>query len=424
MLTEDSICNALPQSAMYRLNDGKGLTLEVLPTGQKFWRWRFKLTPDAQKRLGRKSADSAIRLGEWPMMSLAQAREKRAEGAALAKNGMDPAEVFGRSRSSRERPDVKAAEKDFEKIASAWHEMQAKDSTSDKYKKVLSYRLNKYIVPAFKGRPIDEIKPLEVLNACRRIQDEGNVETAHRVMSMISAIFRYGAILGYVANDPTTVLRGTLATAQTNHFSSIQSPEKLGQFYEAITAYTGSEIIKNALRVLVLTFPRPTEIRHMEWSEIDFDARLWRIKAEKMKMKRPHVVPLSTQVLEIIHFMQELTGKGIYVFPSPRSWTGTRPMSDMALVVAMRAMGYGQDEVCAHGFRHTASTMLNESQLFHSDAIERQLAHVEANKVRGTYNFAEYLDERRNIMQWWADMITAKAAECRMKAQKNREEIS
>ena len=204
------------------------------------------------------------------------------------------------------------------------------------------------------------------------------------------------------------------------HFSSIQDKSLLGEFYVAIESYTGSEVMKAALRFLVLNFPRPGELRHAEWSEFDFDTKMWSISAEKMKMKRPHVVPLGTHSMALLEALRPLTGHGRYVFPSPRSRAGSVPLSDMALNVAMRAMGYEQAEVSGHGFRHTASTMLNESRLWSPDAIERQLAHVDGNKVRETYNAAEYLDERKLMKQWWEDFVIEQVAAAKKKVEKKR----
>ena len=392
-ITDSAARNAKPQEKAYRIKDEHGLYLEVRPSGMKSWRLRYYSN----------GKEGIMTLGEYPLLSCQEARLKRDEIRRKLMDGASPSEIAAPKQ---------AAVPTFEEVAREWLKEQVKNGNHEKkYIDVINGRLKNYTLPEFGDKPINEIAPLDLLRLAQKIRDFGRSDTSRRVHSICGQVFRYAILLGVIDNDPTYALRGALPPVNGGHFASIQDPLTLGRFYIAIDSYTGSATIRAALRFLVLTFPRPGELRHLEWAEIDWKERLIRLPAEKMKMKRPHLVPISEQVLAILEKQKEFTGNGVYVFPSPRNYTGTKPMSDAALVVAMRAMGYEQNEVSAHGFRHTASTMLNGSGLWSADAIERQLAHVEANKIRGTYNMAQYLDERRRMMQWWADKVDALAAE-------------
>jgi integrase len=240
------------------------------------------------------------------------------------------------------------------------------------------------------------------------LEGHGTIETAHRVHQIIGQIFRYGVATGRATRDPSADLRGALQAVKEKHFASITDTKQLGGLLRAIDSYTGSITVRVALQLQAYVFVRPGELRHAEWSELalESDKKEWRIPAEKMKMKQyVHVVPLSIQAISLFERMKDISGHGRYIFPSARTRSGSRPLSDAALVAALRAMGYSGEEMSAHGFRHTASTLLNESGLWSGDAIERQLAHVDRNRVRAVYNAAEYLPERRRMMQWWADYL-------------------
>ena len=390
-ITEFAARGAKPADKAYRIKDEHGLYLEVRPSGMKSWRLRYYFN----KKPG------IVTLGEYPLITIREARKKRDEIRKKIMEGISPA--------AQEEEPAKAMS--FREAAEEWLSEQIKNGARDaKYIEVTKGRLNNYILPEFGEKPIADVTPLDLLRLAQKVRDFGHSDTARRLIYICGQVFRYAALLGLVTQDPTYALRGALPPLEGKHFASIQDAATLGRFFMSIDVYTGSATIKAALRFLVLTFPRPRELRYLEWCEVDFDERLIRMPAEKMKMKRPHVVPLADQVFDLLRTQREFTGHGRYVFPSPRCYTATRVMSDAALIAAMRGMGYEQDEVCAHGFRHTASTMLNESRLWTPDAIERQLAHAERNKVRGTYNQAEYLDERRRMMPWWADRVYALAA--------------
>ena len=243
---------------------------------------------------------------------------------------------------------------------------------------------------------------MALLDCLRRVEERGNQETAKRALQVCGRIFRYAIATGRGDSDPTAALRGALAPATEVHHASITDPKKLGALLRALDGYDGSMVVRCALRLAPLVFVRPGELRSAEWSEIDFAAALWQIPAIKMKMKTRHLVPLSRQSMDILREIQPLTGQTRFVFPSARS--NSRPLSDNALLAALRRMGYAQGTLTVHGFRSTASTLLNE-QGKNRDWIERQLAHGERDAVRAAYNYAEHLPERRLMMQWWADYL-------------------
>jgi integrase len=251
-------------------------------------------------------------------------------------------------------------------------------------------------------QPIKKISPAEILTCLKRIEARGTRETAHRVYQNICWVFRHAAITGRLIHDPSASLKGALLPTNEKHLASITDPKQLGELLRAIDAYSGSHTVRTALRLAPYVFVRPSELRAAEWSEINFDTQEWLIPAARMKMRVPHIVPLSTQVIALLRDIQPATGDGKYVFPSPRS--RTRPLSNVALLAALRRMGYEQGTLTVHGFRSTASTLLNE-QGFNRDWIERQLAHGERNNVRAAYNYAEYLPQRKVMMQEWADFL-------------------
>lgn len=409
MLTELQVKNAKPEDKIYRLKDEAGLYLEIRTTGKKVWRMRYWIA-------GR---ERILTFGDYPLFSLKEARDRRDIARRIIADGGDPADKWAEERAA-----VKAAEQkeSFEAVALEWLAMKRSEKLSEQYKDRTEWRLRKYILPVLGKIPFAEVTAIDVLNMSKGLEALGLLDTEGRMVNICSQIFRYGIIWQKRVDDPTYSLRGALATPARKHFASIKDKEVLGEFYYGIESYKGSPIMKAALRFLVLNFQRPKEIRLAEWSEFDFSTNLWRIAAEKMKMKRDHVVPLGSYSLALLKALRPQTGSGRYVFPSPRSYTGSRPMCNTALNVAMRIMGYEQTDVSAHGFRHTASTMLNESGLWSPDAIERQLAHVDGNKVRETYNAAEYLEERKRMKQWWEDFVIGEAEAARKRAEKKKKE--
>ncbi len=390
-LTESMLKTVEFRDKPYRIKDTGGLFAEVRPSRSIVFRMRYWYH----------QRDSLITFGEWPHVKLREAREKRDEIKRLLSNDIDPAALksYERTATDRRLPT-------FGEIAREWLEKNKAESRSEKMKYANEMRLDKYIMPVLADLIPDEITAPVILNEIiRPIEVAGHVETAHRVLNLCGQVFRYGVASGRASRDPSGDLRGALLASPVNHYPHITDKGKLGDLLRAIDGYDGL-LVRNALRLLMLTFVRPGELRQAEWVEIDFDAQEWRIPASKMKMKRPHVVPLSTQAIELLERMKPQIGRGRYIFPSARTTSGSRPMSDAAMLVALRSMGYTNDELVPHGFRHTATTLLNESGLWSPDAIERQMAHVDRNKVRAIYNSAEYMPERRRMMQWWADFLS------------------
>ena len=288
----------------------------------------------------------------------------------------------------------------FGEIVTEWFEKRMAGKAK-RYIDVTKMRLRNYILPEFENFALNEITSGMILKLCRKLEDRGTIETAARVKTLIGQIFRYAIATDRAENDPTVALQNALASRQPKHMAALTKPADIAMLMKNINSYPRA-IVRCALKLSALTFCRPGEIRQAEWSEIDFDNREWRIPASKIKMKRVHIVPLSRQAIEVLRFLQPLTGKNKWLFPSSRN--DGRPMSDNTVRIALRSMGYTNDDMTAHGFRAMASTRLNEMG-WTPDVIERQLAHVEGNSVRAAYNHAEYLDERRKMMQFWADYL-------------------
>lgn len=266
----------------------------------------------------------------------------------------------------------------------------------------ITTRLTNYVYPWLGDEPVSKITAVDLLAALRRIEEKGALETAHKVRQYCGQVFRYAIATGRATRDVSQDLKGALTPVNTQHYASITEPRKIGELLRAIDGYKGQPVTRYALRLAPLVFLRPGELRRAAWEDIDLDSAEWRIPAEKMKMDRPHIVPLSAQALEVLREIEPLTVNGPYVFPSIR--TKQRPMSENTLNAALRGMGYARDDMTAHGFRSMASTRLNEMG-WNRDAIERQLAHVESSQVRAAYNYAEHLDERKKMMQAWADYL-------------------
>jgi len=326
---------------------------------------------------------------------LKDARERRDEARKLLANGIDPSEA-------RKAEKVSQADS-FEEVAREWYN-KFKPSWSDSHALRILRRLEQNIFPWLGSRPIKTISAPDLLAVIRRIEARGAVETAHRALQNCGQVFRYAVACGRAERDPSGDLRGALPPSEEKHHASLTDPKAVAALLRDLDAYEGSFVTRCALRLAPLVFVRPGELRHAEWSEIDLDHAEWRIPAEKMKARTMHIVPLSHQAVEIMRELHALTGQGKYLFPSVRS--SARPMSENTVNAALRRLGYSKDEMTGHGFRSMASTILNE-QGWNRDAIERQLAHAERNSVRAAYNYAEFLPERRKMMQAWADYLEA-----------------
>ncbi len=383
-LTNTAIRNAKPRVKRYRLFDSQGLYIEVAPSGGKWWRLKYRI-------LGR---EKRLSLGVYPEVSLKDARVNRDRARRLLSEGADPIEAR-KTQSIADGASFEAVAREwFIKFAPGWSESHAN--------RILR-RLENDVFPWLGSRSIDQIDPPELLKVVRRIESRGALETAHRAIRNCGQVFRYAVATGRAERDPTTDLSGALPPARSRHYPTITDPEAIGDLLRAIDGYQGSPITRAALRLAPLVFVRPGELRHAEWPDINLKSAEWRIPPEKMKNRRIHLVPLSRQAITILKELQPLTGHGQYLFPGRRS--PRRPMSENTINAALRNLGYDKNQMTGHGFRSMASTLLNEQGCWHPDAIERQLAHVERNNVRAAYNYAEYLDERRRMMQAWADYL-------------------
>ena len=385
-LTDTTIRNAKPKTKPYKLSDGNNLYLLVNHVG-KYFRMNY--------RFGGKW--KTISFGVYPKIKLKDARQKCHEARALLEQGIDPMQY----KKTVKLRGKEQAENSFEKIATEWF-LKNKHTWTEKHTKTIMSRLENNIFPWLGGRPINDITPSDLLLTLRRIEERGAIEVAHRTKQICGQVFRYGIATGRADRDISADLKGALMPTKSKNLSAITEPEKVGELLRAIDGYSGNFVTKCGLRLAPLVFLRPIELRHAEWSEIDLENYEWKIPAEKMKKRRPHIVPLSFQSADIFNEILPLTGDGRYVFPSVRS--NDRPISENALVAALRRMGFEKHEMCAHGFRGTASTLLHENG-WQSHLIELQLAHTERNSVKAAYNHAEHLDDRRKMMQWWADHL-------------------
>ena len=387
-LTDTALRNAKPGLKARRIYDSGGLYVEVAPAGGKWFRFKYHFG-GKERRLS---------LGVYPDVSLAQARERRDEARRLLAEGTDPSTVRKAAKAEQQ-----AQAETFELVARQWHEKFTPSWTPGHAARILT-SLSQDAFPWLGHRPIREILPPEILSVARRVESRGAVETAHRLVGNIGMVFRYAVASGLADSDPTRDLRGALSPTNEKHHASVTDPKAVADLLRAIESYSGSLVTRCALRLAPLVFVRPGELRHAEWSEINTDAAEWRIPAHKMKMRTQHIVPLSKQALAVLGELRPLTGSGDYLFPSER--TTERPMSENTVNAALRRLGYTKEEMTGHGFRSMASTLLNELG-WNRDAIERQLAHAERNNVRAAYNYAEFMPERRKMMQAWADNLDA-----------------
>ncbi|QAZ67247.1 tyrosine-type recombinase/integrase [Solidesulfovibrio carbinolicus] len=392
-LTDIAIRNAKPKTKSYKLSDGNGLYVEILASGGKSWRLKYRFGGQ-EKRLT---------FGLWPDVSLKLARQRRDEARTLLAEGIDPGEKRKQEKADAEAQAAEDANT-FEVVARDWHAKQVKVWSESHAVKVLG-RMEQHLFPAFGHVPIATLRAPAILPTLREIEAKGHHETAKRLRQYCEAVFAFAISTGIAERNVGADLRGALAPGRVTNRPAIIDPKGVAQLLRAIDGYQGSPITVAALRLAPLVFVRPGELRQAEWNEIDLDAAdgpRWSIPAAKMKMRRDHVVPLSRQAVGIIEDLRPLTGHGQYLFPCNR--TNGRCMSNMALNAALRRMGYEQGEMCAHGFRAMASTLLHELS-WASDLIEAQLGHVERNKVKAAYNRAEYLPQRRKMMQAWADYL-------------------
>ncbi len=385
-LTDTKVRTTKPTEKPQKLFDGGGLFLLVTPTGGRLWRFKY--------RFG--GSEKLLSIGTYPETSLAEARQRRDQASALLANGIDPSETKKAQKAAGNQET-----ETFEIIAREWY-AKFSPSWATSHAKTTIRRLELFIFPWLGARPVKTITAPELLAALRRIEAKGALETAHRVKQVCGQVFRYAIATGRAERDPSGDLRGAIPPASGKHMATITDPKEIAGLLRSIDDYRGGIVTRCALQLAPLVFVRPGELRQAEWSEFNLETAEWRIPAEKMKAGAVHIVPLSRQALDILREIHPLTGHGRYVFPSPR--TDSRPMSSNAILSALRRMGYAKDEMSGHGFRSMASTLLNE-QGWNRDAIERQLAHAERNSVRAAYNYAEFMPERKKMMQAWADYL-------------------
>ena len=387
-LTDTQIKNLKSPGTPKKYFDGGGLFLFVSATGSKLWRMAYRF-----ERRGK-----LLSFGEYPAVSLKDARDRREEAKKMLANGIDP----GAQKKTVKAAQLSEVNDTFRSIALEWHDTRTADFT-EKHRATVMYRLEKYIFPIIGNEHITRMEAPGILAVVRPLEHKGQHETARRMLQIVSQVYRYAVITGRARRNLATDLHGALKPRKTAHRAAITEPAKVGQLLRDCDNYEGYFPIVCALRLAPLVFVRPTELRAAEWSEFNLEGQEWRIPAARMKMRQVHIVPLSKQVVNILEELKELSGSGKYLFPSIR--TETRPLSDATMLNALRRMGYAKDEMCTHGFRSIASTLLNELG-YNRDWIERQLAHGERNDVRAAYNYAEYLPERRKMMQEWADYLT------------------
>ena len=379
-----------------KLFDSGGMYLLIASTGAKYWRLKFYF--DGRERL--------LALGVYPKVTLKEARKKRDEARRQIAAGIDPGAE--RASAKAKMKPATANGSSFEAVAREWYGKR-EAAWVPAHAATVIQRLEADVFPWLGSRPVGEITAPELLAALRRVEERGAVEVAHRVSGICSLVFRYAIATGRAERDPSADLRGALAPSRGRHHAAQTRPSDVGALMRAINGYQGSFIVRCALKMSAYCFPRPGELRKAEWSEMDLDRAEWRIPAHKMKMRKEHLVPLAPQVVALLRELHPMTSElGGWVFPGGRQ--RSRPMSENAICAALRAMGYPRDRMSAHGFRTTASTLLNEAG-WPGDIIERQLAHSPGDKVRAAYNRASYIDERRRMMTVWADTLDRLAAD-------------
>jgi integrase len=384
-LTDMAIRNAAPKAKPYKMSDGGGMYILIQPNGNKLWRKKYRFA----------GKEKLLSMGPYPRVSLTEARAAREAAFETLEQGQDPSFL----KQEKKRQLAQAAGNNFEKVAHAWWENK-RDGWSEKHAAIVLRTLKLNIFPYIGSRPVSEISPPELLEVIRKIEQRGSLEIASKVLQRCNSVFRFAIITGLTAYNPATDLREGLKTPPQRNHPALKESE-LPAFFEKFAVYDGHLLTKLALRFLILTFVRSNEMRGAYWEEFDLEKAEWRVPAERMKMKVEHIVPLSTQAITLIEQLRGVNGHRELVFASMVN--PKKPISGNALLFALYRMGY-HSRATVHGFRQTASTILNENG-FSADAIERQLAHAEGNKIRAAYNKAEYLPERRKMMQWWAEYL-------------------
>lgn len=387
-LTDTLIRSAKPKAKPYKLSREDGLFVIVNPGGGKWW--RFSYTFGGKEKL--------LSIGIYPAVSLSDARERRHNARKLLANGIDP----GAQRKAEKTAGQEMAANSFEVVAREWFLKFSARWAKSHADKIIG-RLNRDVFPWIGDKPVSAITAPGLLTVLRRVEERGALETAHRILQVCGQIFRYAVATGRAERNPSQDLRGALAPWKPEHYPTITDPKVIGELLRVIQGFTGGFATKCALQLAPLLFVRPGELRQMEWTEIDFEAARWNIPAAKMKMREPHLIPLSEQSIAILRELQQLTGRRQYAFPGGRD--PRKPMSDAALNAALRRLGYDKDTLTMHGFRAMARTLLDETLGHRPDFIEHQLAHAVRDPNGRAYNRTSHLPERQKMMQDWADYL-------------------
>ena len=373
-----------------KLSDGGGLYILVKTSGKKFWHMAYRF--DGKQKL--------LSFGQYPEVSLSDAREARQKARELLAKGIDPGQVKKEAKLAK-KAEEQIACSTFQKVATEWFQ-KYELKLSEKHAAKLRRYLETKIFPLIGHKPVADLTPQDFLNVVNEAERLGHNETAHKIMHLCSQVMRYARITGLVQYDTAGGLTAALTSVQRTHYAAITEPKEIGILLRDIDAYEGYTPVYYFLKILPYVFTRPSELRLARWEEFDFDKAMWKIPSTRMKMRREHTVPLSRQVVQLLNELKAYTGGGDLLFPSPRA--NSAPITDAAPMAALRRMGYSKEKMTLHGFRAMASTRLNEMN-FRPDTIEAQLAHKCADEVRLAYNRADYMAERKDLVQKWADYL-------------------
>lgn len=388
-LSDTSIRSAKAKEKPYKLADEKGLFLLVNTSGAKYWRLKYRIN----------GKEKLLAIGVYPDVTLKDARARRDDARKLLANGQDPGEVKKAQRASR----LDRASNSFEVIARRWHS-KGGAKWSESYTKKVMQMLERDLFPWLGGKPIADLEAPDFLAVARRLEERSLVDAAHRAMQLCGQIMRFAVAEGLVSRDPVSDLRGALESVKTEHMASVTDPVRVGEILRMFDGFKGSYQVMQALKLAPLVFTRPGELRQAKWKDMDLDAALWSIPAEVMKMREPHLVPLSTQAVAILRDMEPFSSHLEHVFPGGRD--PKRPMSDAAINAAMRRLGIDtQVELTGHGFRAMARTILHEQLNYPPEVIEVQLAHKAPGPLGAAYARAKFIEQRKGMMQAWADYL-------------------
>ena len=385
LLKDIQIKNAKPKTKPYKLFDGDGLFLLIHPNGSKYWRLKYRW----------QGKEKLLSIGVYPVISLSEAREKRLEAKKLLANNHNPSEI----KKEQKRLSMLNSENSFEVIAREWHDVKS-STWSAGTKDYILRRLENDVFPRLGHRPIKNITAPELFAVMKEIEKRGAYEMVNRALQVCGQVFKFAIATGRAENNPAPNLTTGLKKVVKKHYARL-SEEELPEFLNKLEGYKGNLLTKLGIKIIILTFVRTIELRGAEWTEINFEKAEWRIPAERMKMRKPHIVPLSVQALELFNQLKAISGYGKYVLPNevnPKKF-----ISENTMTYGLYRLGY-HSRATMHGFRATASTILNEKG-FNGDVIERQLAHSESNKSRAAYDHSEHMEKRKQMMQWWADYI-------------------